>query len=341
MCFDLSLFCGKALFLAPALQFIRGFLYNKPMHNGNIPHFDSLAKALTSLFGNDIRIGRSFHVPGGDINKSYGIQLSNGKILFMKANEKSNADFFTAEALCLWAISATKSIKTPTLLATGTDDGEESGYSFLLMEFVEFGELEAKVWENFALDLAAMHKADAKVFVPDADREEGRSFGFLQDNYIGKTRQINTPKSSWTDFFRDNRLLPQIKQAEKYLGKDLLGKADFLLSHLGEFLVEPEKPSLLHGDLWGGNVLCDTSSRAMLIDPACYVGHAEADIAMTELFGGFDGRFYQVYKEAGLLQPGYSERRDLYNLYHILNHLNMFGKSYLGAVKSIIEKYTD
>ena len=95
----------------------------------------------------------------------------------------------------------------------------------------------------------------------------------------------------------------------------------------------------MHGDLWGGNILCDTKSLPLLIDPACYVGHPEADIAMTELFGGFSGKFYDMYKNTGLLQSGYSERRELYNLYHILNHLNMFGKTYLPAVRNIIDSY--
>ena len=310
------------------------------MIKDNIKCFKSLASALTSIFGKVIRVSRSFHVPGGDINKSYGMQLSSGKILFMKANEKSNLEFFQTEATNLFAISQTKTIQTPELFGIGTDDGEEVGYSFLLMDFIELGDINKKVWENFAIDLASMHKAETKNFLKRDESAENVQFGFLEDNYIGKTKQKNSPKNSWIDFFRENRLEYQFRKAENFFEKDDFIKIDFLLSHLENFLIEPEQPSLLHGDLWGGNVLCNKESKAMLIDPACYVGHAEADIAMTELFGGFDGIFYDVYKENGLLQPNYSERRDLYNLYHILNHLNMFGKNYLKPTKTILEKYT-
>ena len=112
-----------------------------------------------------------------------------------------------------------------------------------------------------------------------------------------------------------------------------------LMEHLDEYLVEPEQPSLLHGDLWGGNFLTGPDGQAWLIDPAPYVGCAEADIAMTELFGGFSGAFYSAYRESGLLMPGYEDRRDIYNLYHMLNHLNLFGGSYLLAVKKMIARF--
>lgn len=301
--------------------------------NIGVPKFNSLAGALAEIYGKDIRLGQSFRIPGGDINKAYGMQLSNGKILFMKTNEKQKVDLFLSEAINLWAISLTNTINTPKLLAYGTDDSEEIGYSFLLMEYIELGDIKDEFWNVFAEKLASMHKADTSSLVKNG------KFGFLQDNFIGRTQQINLAKDSWVEFFRDNRLVPQFKMAEKYFEKDDFSKMDKLLNKLDKILVEPEKPSLLHGDLWGGNVLCDTKSLPLLIDPACYVGHPEADIAMTELFGGFSGKFYDAYKNTGLLQSGYSERRDLYNLYHILNHLNMFGKTYLSAARSIIDSY--
>ena len=301
--------------------------------NIGVPSFTSLAAALTTIYGSDVRLGQSFRVPGGDINKSYGMQLSNGKILFMKTNEKQNVDLFHAEALNLWAISKTKTIKTPKVLAIGTDDGEEIGYSFLLMEFIEFGDLKDSFWEGLAHDLACMHKTDSSFAVKDG------KFGFLKDNYIGRITQLNSGKDTWIDFFRENRLIPQFKMAEKFFEKDDFDKFDKLLANLEKILVEPEKPALVHGDLWGGNIICDTKISPVLIDPACYVGHPEADIAMTELFGGFANEFYDFYKKEGLIQSGYAQRRDLYNLYHILNHLNMFGKSYLPTARSIIQSY--
>ena len=164
---------------------------------------------------------------------------------------------------------------------------------------------------------------------------------FLQDNYIGRTKQINSPKKSWVEFFRDNRLVPQFKLAQKYFDSDEINNFEKLVDNISDFLIEPEKPSLLHGDLWSGNILCGKNQTPYLIDPACYVGHPEADIAMTELFGGFHPVFYSVYKEVGLLQDDYVSRRDLYNLYHVLNHVNLFGHSYLGAAKAIIKKYVE
>lgn len=302
-------------------------------------YYTSLTSSIFSLFGESVKLERGFPVNGGDINKSYGLSLTNGSVVFMKTNEKSNLDFFLKEVHGLNAIEKTNAIATPKILGFGTDNGEEVGYSFLLLDFVELGNLDEKFWENFALNLSNMHKAETKYYFSENDFNKGLKFGFYENNYIGRTVQDNTPKKTWIDFFRDNRLIPQFKLAEKYFEKEDFSLIDKLLTNIDKFLLEPEQPSLLHGDLWGGNVLCDTKPQAMLIDPAVYVGHPEADIAMTELFGGFSGKFYDAYKTTGLLQPGYSERRDLYNLYHLLNHLNMFGKTYLSAVKSIIEKY--
>ena len=302
-------------------------------------YFTSISNAITTLFGENVQIERGFPVQGGDINKSYGIQLSNGNLLFMKSNEKSKVDFFVKEAHNLKAIAKTNTIATPKILGFGTEDGEEVGYSFLLLDFVELGNLDADFWEKFAENLGNMHKSTTEAFISKEDLAEGKIFGFYEDNYIGKTKQINSPKITWVDFFRENRLAPQFKMAEKYFSTEDSKLIDKLLDNLADFLIEPRSPSLLHGDLWAGNVMCDTKPQAMLIDPACYVGHPEADIAMTELFGGFSDRFYAAYKNTGLLQPQYEERRDLYNLYHLLNHLNMFGESYLPAVKSILEKY--
>ncbi len=293
-----------------------------------IPHYPSLATALTKLFGNSVAIQRTDRLSGGDINKAYGITLNTGDHIFMKANEKSNAAFFTAEAAGLMAIARTNTVATPKILCTGTDDGEYVGYSFLLLEYVNSASRRADYWETFARELAAMHKANTPA-----------RFGFHQDNFIGATAQKNTPTDSWCAFFRDCRLAPQFRAADKYFTAEDRARNQKLLDHLDDFLVEPEYPSLLHGDLWSGNVMCGADGKAMLIDPACYVGHREADLAMTELFGGFPPKFYEAYREAAPLQPGYETRRDLYNLYQLLNHLNLFGSAYLHPVLSIIGEY--
>ena len=298
------------------------------------PNYNSLAGALVELFGTSVAIAETDRLSGGDINKAYGLTLTNGKHIFMKANAKQNAVFFTAESAGLTAIAKTGAIATPEILCTGTDDGEDVGYSFLLLEFIKSGKRNKDYWIDFAHNLAAMHKADTSVYFDD-----GGKFGFFQDNFVGARPQINTPCASWISFFRDNRLAPQFKAADSYFDEADRSLITKLLDHLEDFMIEPEKPSLLHGDLWSGNVMCSPDGKAMLIDPAAYVGHAEADLAMTELFGGFPPEFYEAYREAKPLQPGYDNRRDLYNLYQLLNHLNLFGPSYLGPVKSIVAEY--
>ena len=299
------------------------------------PHYRSLAKALVSLFGSSVAVAHTDRVSGGDINKAYALTLNTGSRIFMKANAKENAGFFTAEAAGLSAIAATGAIGTPQILCTGTDDGEQVGYSFLLLSYIESGPRRKDYWETFARELAALHQADSSDFVP------GGKFGFVQDNYIGARPQANGGCESWTAFFRDRRLVPQFKAADRWFSAADRSRITKLLDHLDTLLVEPERPSLLHGDLWGGNVLCGPEGKALLIDPAVYVGHAEADLAMTELFGAFPAAFYAAYREVRPLQAGYEERRDLYNLYQLLNHLNLFGGSYLGAVRSIVAEYTE
>ena len=297
-------------------------------------NYNSLAEALVSLFGNSVAIAETDRLHGGDINKAYGLTLNNGKKIFMKANAKQNIGFFTSEAAGLTAIAKTGVIETPEILCTGTDNGEDIGYSFLLLKYIKSTKPAKNYWQEFAQKLAAMHKADTSVYF-----EETGKFGFFQDNYVGARPQKNTPCDSWISFFRDNRLVPQFKAADSYFEAEDRSKITKLLDHLDEFMIEPEKPSLLHGDLWSGNVMCNSEGKAMLIDPACYVGHAEADLAMTELFGGFPLEFYDAYREANPLQPGYENRRDLYNLYQLLKHLNLFGPTYLSPVKSIIAEY--
>ena len=294
--------------------------------------FPSLNSAIASIFGNNNRILHTSPVAGGDINEACRLELADGTGVFMKANRKDNLSFFTAEAAGLKAIARTGVIGTPELLCYGTDE-DRGGFSFLLMEWIRGERRTPNYWEIFAHQLAAMHRAPTQNFVL------GGTYGFDQNNYIGARPQTNTANDSWVTFFRDCRLEPQFRSAERYWGNGDLKRIGWLLDHLGDFLVEPEKPSLLHGDLWSGNVIVGNDGKAWLIDPAVYVGHAEADIAMTELFGGFPQEFYSAYRETGLLQPDYEGRRDLYNLYQLLNHLNLFGRSYLSSVRRILDKY--
>ncbi|MCM1267626.1 MAG: fructosamine kinase family protein [Bacteroidales bacterium] len=296
-------------------------------------HFTSIENALESLFGRGTKIARSDRVSGGDINDACKLTLTNGASVFMKSNAVGNAAFFTAEAVGLQAIAQTGCIGTPRILCSGTEPGV-NGYSFLLLEWIDGKRPVRSYWECFAQELAAMHRATATELVPNG------TYGFLQDNYIGAGSQCNAARESWVTFFRDCRLEPQFQAADFYFTPADRKRILSLLDHLADFLTEPERPSLLHGDLWSGNVMTGNDGRALLIDPAVYVGHAEADLAMTELFGGFSPVFYAAYKAASPLQPGYRDRRDLYNLYHLLNHLNLFGGSYLSSVLRTVRNYT-
>ena len=287
----------------------------------------SFEDAVRELFGG--RTPAVTSVSGGDINRAYRLSTA-GKAVFMKANRKENARFFEAETAGLQAIAKTAAIRVPQVLGTGTDD---TWGAFLLLEWAE-GKPGKAFHETFGHHLAAMHRADPSAFV------HGGVFGFDADNFIGAGEQENTPEESWVEFFRAHRLLPQFRRAGRWLDADDRSRVTKLLDHLEELLPEPDFPSLLHGDLWSGNYLVGNDGEAWLIDPAAYVGHYEADLAMTELFGGFPQRFYHAYSEGNPIDAGYAERRELYNLYHLLNHLNLFGGSYYGAVRRILHAYT-
>lgn len=312
----------------------------------SLPHFDSLEAAISSLLGGSkpggvSQIIQKERITGGDINLAYRLGLSDGSYVFMKTNELKKECFFKAEAAGLAAIAQSGAVGTPRVICSGTDNGSGAnngretagGFSFLFLEYIQGAKRGRHYWETFARELAALHKAPTAAFT------NGGKFGFFQDNYIGSREQHNKVHDSWVSFFRDCRLEPQFRQAAHYFSAAQLRKVDRLLSHLDEWLLEPEHPSLLHGDLWSGNVITGNDGKAWMIDPAAYVGHAEADLAMTELFGGFPRQFYEAYREVFALQPGYERRRDLYNLYQLLNHLNMFGSSYLSSVIRTIAVY--
>ena len=291
--------------------------------------FSSIKEAVSSVCGRDVTVEKKQAVHGGEANDAFELFLSGGKKLFMKSNSVSNADFFRAEAEGITAIKTTGTLRVPEIYAMGTD----GSCSFLLMEFIERTGTMRDFWEKLGAGLAAMHKADTSAFVL------GGKFGLISDNYIGAGKQKNSPKESWTEFFAECRLRPQFELASGYFDGTTIMKADRLLDNLDRFLYEPEKPSLLHGDLWSGNFLPGENGEPVLIDPAVYVGCNEADIAMTELFGGFDKRFYSAYFETMGTVSGYEDRRDLYNLYHLTNHLNLFGSAYLSAVVRTIDRY--
>ena len=288
---------------------------------------NSAEEAIIELFGEERRVTGRQPVSGGDINRAYRLSLADGTSVFMKCNRVKNLSFFRAEVKGLEALRGTGAIGVPKPLAAGTDT--RRGIAFLLMEYLEAAPRIPGYWETFGRELAALHRAGC----------ESPLFGFEADNFIGATPQINARKEKWAVFFRDCRLLPQIRMAGDALDGKTRSQLNRLLDHLDGYLPEPDFPSLIHGDLWSGNAVCGPDGKAWILDPAAYVGHFEAELAMTELFGGFPASFYGAYHEINKIDSGYKDRRDLYNLYHLLNHLNLFGRSYLPSVQRIVRKY--
>lgn len=291
--------------------------------------YANLDDAISEIFGHDARIQNRQAVHGGDINEAYHIVLSSGKDAFLKCNAQVGEDFFAAEAAGLAALKQAGA-NTPIVLAHG---GLETGGAFLLLQYEHSASPKAGYWEHLGCMLANVHRASTAAFAPNGN------YGFASDNYIGQTKQANTPSGKWIDFFRAARLGAQMDWAAHYFDASDKRRCAYLLDHLEEYLLEPGFPSLLHGDLWSGNVMAGSDGNPMLIDPAVYVGHYEADLAMTELFGRFPPAFYGAYHETIPAAPGYADRRDLYNLYHLLNHLNLFGASYLSPVRRILKRY--
>ena len=258
---------------------------------------------------------------GGCIANATRIDAGKGRF-FLKWGTGDVSRTFKAEAAGLAVLAeAASPLVVPRVLEV-TD-------RFLLMEWIEPGNRPPDFWEHFGRGLALLHQFTHS------------SFGFEADNFIGKTPQRNMWKESWVDFFRACRLEPQVDLARsaglwKSGWNEPLGR---LCSRLIDWLPHHPSPSILHGDLWSGNFMVSEAGKAVLIDPAVYFGHAEADLAMTELFGGFDNRFYAAYEEISAIEAGYDERKELYNLYHLINHLNLFGASYAGGVERILKRY--
>ena len=265
-------------------------------------------------------------VSGGSINEAYRLEGIDGARYFLKLNDAQHLAMFVAEAEGLDAIAATNTIRVPRAIAHGS----AAGQSYLVMEHLELSSRgNAKLLGE---QLAALHRC------------EGKSFGFAHDNFIGTTPQLNgwpnERNDNWIDFWREHRLGFQLKLAEEngYSGQlQRLGKK--LLEALPAFFESyTPQPSLLHGDLWSGNHAFLADGTPAIFDPAAYYGDRECDIAMTELFGGYAGDFYAAYRAAYPLDADYATRKELYNLYHILNHANLFGGGYARQAEQMMQR---
>lgn len=269
-----------------------------------------IGEHIRGATGARVRAGRE-SVGGGCINETVRLH-GDGQDFFVKLNSASKAEMFAAEAEGLREIAATATVRVPEPVCWGVTGDS----AYLVLEYLSLGH--AGSGAVLGERLAAMHRVTQS------------QFGWKRDNTIGSTPQINRPAADWLCFFRERRLGYQLDLAERNgWGGELLRLGAALMARLdGLFDGYCPRPSLLHGDLWSGNHAYLTDGTPTLYDPAVYFGDREADIAMTELFGGFGREFYAGYRAAWPLEPGYATRKTLYNLYHILNHANLFGGGY-------------
>lgn len=263
-------------------------------------------------------------VSGGCINSGGKLQTSKGDY-FLKWNSAIQyPGMFVAESKGLDLLRKSSSLNIPDAILSGAVDE----FQFLVLEFVSQGKASPEYWSRFGEQLSQLH------------RTSSLNFGLDFDNYIGSLPQKNKPTSSWITFFTEQRLRPQVEIAFRNdkIESKTVKKFDTLFDKLPNVLIV-EKPSLMHGDLWSGNLIVDGHGNPCLIDPAVYFGHREAEIGFTYLFGGFHKAFYESYQANFPLENGFKSRIDLYNLYPLLVHLNLFGKGYLNQVVSILDHY--
>ncbi|HCU52875.1 MAG TPA: hypothetical protein DIC36_00855 [Gammaproteobacteria bacterium] len=283
---------------------------------------DSIALAISRATGQAFRVDRSHSAGGGCINTTE-VLLGQDQQYFVKLNSAAQLHMFEAEAAGLREMETSNTIRVPTPICTG----EAGGQAFLVLEFLDLcGRGGAATDRALGEQLAALHRTRAE------------HFGWWRDNTIGSTPQINTRENDWVSFYREHRLRYQLELASDNGGPQLLRRGETLLEALPDFFTDYQPvPSLLHGDLWGGNHGALRDGTPVIFDPAVYFGDRETDMAMTELFGGFGSGFYAAYREEWPLDPGYRVRKDLYNLYHVLNHFNLFGGGYAGQAVRLIQ----
>ena len=286
----------------------------------NQSFLDSIRCGLSEALARQTRLQWVKNLPGGDINRAALIR-SDSTRWFLKYHSNAPDGMFAAEARALTEISEKKCIRAPCPIAYGNDGGT----AWLVLEYLELTSNGPA--SLLGQQLAALHSVTNK------------QHGWSRDNYIGSTPQYNTACENWAEFWRDYRLKPQLEMAQAAgHGGRILNKGERLLENIDE-LMDGHQPaaSLLHGDLWAGNKAFTTDGQPVIFDPASYYGDRETDIAMTELFGGFTADFYAAYQAHFPLPDGYRLRRDLYNLYHMLNHLNLFGGGYLSRCENMID----
>ena len=282
----------------------------------------AVAHAISQATGQTFQLEDRHNVAGGCINNTE-VLSGGGRRYFVKINDATRVAMFEAEAEGLGEIALSNSVRVPQPVCTGTHDQQ----SYLVLEYLDIVTGTTTSDELLGRQLAAMHRCTHP------------QFGWKRDNTIGSTTQINAQETDWISFYHEHRLRFQLELALKNGYVSLQQEAAKLLDKLPAFFegYRPQ-PSLLHGDLWSGNHAALRDGTPVIFDPAPYYGDREADLAMTELFGGFGARFHAAYRETWPLDDGYRVRKDLYNLYHVLNHLNLFGDGYRGQTLDLIER---
>lgn len=282
----------------------------------------TIAEDISQKTGDKFVIENRRSVGGGCINQGYTI-TDNNRTYFVKLNQASQVDMFAAESLGLEEMWSTKTIRVPQPICYGTADNS----AYIVQEYLELGRSSGNnAWEEMGRKLAEMHKTTSD-----------RGFGWERNNTIGSTPQINTWKSDWVEFFAEHRIGYQLKLAKRRGGQFSQGES--LIKAIPELLANHHpQPSLVHGDLWSGNASVTAEGEPVIFDPATYYGDREVDLAMTELFGRFPASFYHGYNAVWPLDSGYELRKNLYNLYHIINHFNLFGGSYESQANRMISQ---
>ncbi|VAW80846.1 Ribulosamine/erythrulosamine 3-kinase potentially involved in protein deglycation [hydrothermal vent metagenome] len=293
-----------------------------------MPIWNAIVTAINSVTAGVFSLSSQEAIRGGCINEAWklsGVMQTGDSIVpchyFVKLNDKQRSSMFTAESEALLQIAATKTVSVPQPIVSGVTAEQ----CWLVLEYIELTTAVSAV--QLGRQLADMHRHTAD------------SFGWHRNNTIGSTVQINKKTNSWIEFWREQRLGYQLQlAAQQGYGGQLQQLGQCLMSKLDIFFDQYNpSASLLHGDLWGGNWSGTSNGNPVIFDPATYYGDRETDIAMTELFGGFPPDFYAAYTEQWPLQSNYPIRKKLYNLYHILNHLNLFGESYSAQAESMMK----
>ena len=285
---------------------------------------DSLCTFFNKSNHQEFTIHSAQPLSGGSINNVYLLKANNGQSCIKYNKAGAYPGMFEKEEQGLTILRDANEVKVPGVITVQNT----GSYSYILLEYISSSKRIPRFMEDFGHSLAALH------------RHSSVSFGLDHNNFMGSLPQNNTMHDDWSSFFIEERLEPQLMSAKDsgYFSRDDSACFQRLFNQFHK-ICPAEKPSLVHGDLWGGNYIISEEGRACLIDPAVYYGHREVDIAMSTLFGGFDPEFYSSYNEAYPMEKGWKERLDIYNLYPLLVHLNLFGAGYLGSIERIIRRF--